>query len=125
MERWHHLNWGAVKIFRIAWPYLDDRTKQQARNEISRMLRWCLTLSLQPDGSFQVSDLDEVHSDAYRYGIWFFGETGYFRRADRFWTGRDFPESGAVRARIAAKLNSIGLSDSGRKEAYETLQVAQ
>jgi hypothetical protein len=48
-----HLNWDAVKIFRIGWPYLDDVTKQQARNEISRMLQWCLTQSLQPDGFLQ------------------------------------------------------------------------
>jgi hypothetical protein len=121
----NHLNWDAVKILRIAWQYLDDATKQQARSEISRMLEWCLSQSLQPDGSFKVSDLDETPSDAYRYGIWFLQETGYFRPADRFWTKRDFPESRAVRARIAAKLNSIGLSDPGLREAYETLQTAQ
>ncbi len=121
----NHLNWDAVKIFRIAWPYLDDARKQQARNEISRMLQWCLTQSLQPDGSFRVSDLDETPSDAYRYGIWFLQETGYFRPTDRFWTNQDFPESEAVRARIAAKLSSIGLSDPGLKEAYKTLQTTQ
>jgi hypothetical protein len=121
----NHLNWDAVKLFRIAWPHLDDSTKQQARNEISRMLQWCLTQSLQSDGSFKVSDLDDTPGDAYRYGVWFLEETGYFRPSDRFWTDRDFPESRAVRARIAAKLNSIGLSDSGLREAYDTLQAAQ
>lgn len=121
----NHLNWDAVKIFRMAWPYLDDATKQQARNEISRMLQWCLTRSLQPDGSFKVSDLDETPGDAYRYGVWFLEDTGYFRRADRFWTNQDFPNSRAVHARIAAKLNSIGLSDSGLREAYQTLQTEQ
>lgn len=121
----NHLNWDAVKIFRTAWPHLDEPTKQRARDEISRMLQWCLRESLRSDGSFKVSDLDETPGDAYRYGVWFLEETGYFRPSDRFWTDRDFPESGAVRARIAAKLSSIGLSDSGLREAYETLQATQ
>jgi hypothetical protein len=120
----NHLNWDAVKIFRTAWPYFDDATKHQARNEISGMLHWCLTQSLQPDGSFKVSDLDETPSDAYRYGIWFLEETGYFRPTDRFWTNRNFPEAIAVRARIMGKLSSIGLSDPGLREAYETLRAA-
>jgi hypothetical protein len=121
----NHLNWDAVKIFRIAWPDLNDATKQQARNEISRMLQWCLTQSLQSDGSFKVSDLDETPGDAYRYGVWFLEETGYFQPADRFWTNGSFPEASAVRARIMDKLSSIGLSDPGLREAYETLQTAR
>jgi hypothetical protein len=121
----NHLNWDAVKIFRTAWPYLDDATKHQAANEISRMLQWCLTQSLQSDGSFKLSELDETPGDAYRYGVWFLEETGYFRPEGRFWTNRRFPEAGAVRARIMDKLSSIGLSDPGLREAYDTLQMAQ
>ena len=45
----NHLNWDAVKIFRSAWPNLDDATRERARGEISRMLKWCLTKSYQPD----------------------------------------------------------------------------
>ena len=99
------LNWNAVKIFRIAWPHLDDATKEQARNEISRMLQWYLTHSLQSDGSFKVSDIDETPGDDYRYGVWFLEETGYFRPSDRFWTDQDFPESGPFARVLPAKLN--------------------
>lgn len=118
----NHLNWDAVKIFRLAWPTLDESTRQQARAEIARMLDWCLTQSLQPDGSFKVSDLDETVGDAFSYGVSFLRETGYFRREDRFWTDQDFPQSGTVRDRIEAKLKSIGLSDPGIKGAYDDLQ---
>jgi hypothetical protein len=118
----NHLNWDAVKIFRLAWPTLDEPTRQQARAEIARMLDWCLTQSLQPDGSFKVSDLDDTVGDAYSYGVSFLRETGYFRREDRFWTDQDFPQSGSVRDRIEAKLKSIGLSDPGIKGAYDDLQ---
>ena len=76
----------------------------------------------QPDGSFKVSDLDDTVGDAYSYAVSFLRETGYFRREDRFWTGQEFPEANAVRDRIAARLQSIGLSDPGLKDAYDQLQ---
>lgn len=120
----NHLNWDAVKIFRYAWPYLDDPPRQQVRAEISRMLDWCLTKSLQPDGSFKVSDLDDTVGDAYAYGVYFLRDAGYFRSEDRFWTDQDFPDSAAVRDRIEAKLQSIGTYDSGLKDAYDTLRSA-
>lgn len=119
----NHLNWDAVKIFRSAWPSLDDATRQRVRGEISRMLEWCLTKSYQPDGSFKVSDLDDTQGDAFRYGIWFLQEAGYFQRKDRFWTDQDFPDSKAVHDQIEAKLRSIGLNDPALKEAYETLNA--
>lgn len=119
----NHLNWDAVKIFRSAWPTLDEASRQQIRGQISKMLDWCLTKSYQPDGSFKVSDLDDTQGDAYRYGIWFLQEAGYFQRKDRFWTDRDFPDSKAVQERIEAKLKSIGLNDPALKEAYDTLHA--
>lgn len=111
----NHLNWDVVKIFRYAWPTLDEATRQQVRAEISKMLHWSLTQSYQPDGSFKVSDLDDTVRDADRYGVDFLRETGYFRREDRFWTDQDFPGADAVRARIEAKLKSVGISDPGLK----------
>jgi hypothetical protein len=118
-----HLNWDVVKIFREAWPALDEPTRQQARAEMSRMLTWCLAHSYQPDGSFKVSDLDDTPGDAYRYGVDFLAELGYFQRKDRFWTDQEFPESRAVHDRIEAKLRSMGTSDPGLKEAYDKLQA--
>jgi hypothetical protein len=117
-----HLNWDVVKIFREAWPDLDEPMRQQARAEMSRMLTWCLAHSYQPDGSFKVSDLDDTPGDAYRYGVDFLAELGYFQSKDRFWTGQQFPESKAVHDRIEAKLKLTGLNDPGMKEAYDTLQ---
>jgi hypothetical protein len=117
----NHLNWDAVKIFRYAWPYLDTATREKVRIEISSMLNWCLTKSYQPDGSFKISDLDDTMDDAYRYGVAFLGETGYFQSKNRFWTDQNFPEAKAVHDHIEAKLMSIGLKSSGFKDAYETL----
>jgi hypothetical protein len=121
----NHLNMDVVKIFRMTWPVLDESTRQQARAEISRMLDWCLTQSLQPDGSFKVSELDDTTGDAYSYGVSFLTEAGYFRREDRFWTDQDFPDSQAIRERIEAKLKSTGLNDPNMRDAYDQLQAVK
>jgi hypothetical protein len=102
---------------------LDEASRQQIRGEISRMLDWCLTKSYQPDGSFKVSDLDDTQGDAYRYGVWFLPEAGYFQRKDRFWTDQDFPDSKAVQEHIEAKLKSIGPNDPALKVAFDTLRA--
>ncbi len=117
----NHLNWDMVIVFRYAWPTLDEPTRTQVRAEISRMLDWCLKNSLQPDGSFKVSDLDDTVGDAYYYGVSFLHDSGFFSPQDRFWTSQDFPQSDAIRERMQAKLKSIGLSDGKIREAYETL----
>jgi hypothetical protein len=118
----NHLNWDLVIVFRYAWPTLDEQTRAQVRVEIGHMLDWCLTESFQPDGSFKVSDLDDTVGDASEYGVWFLTDAGYFDPAKRFWTGKNYPEAEAVRARIAAKLKSTGLNDPGLRTAYTSLE---
>lgn len=117
----NHLNWDAVKIFRYAWPFLDSATRDKVRVEIFRMLHWCLTKSYQPDGSFKISDLDDTMGDAYRYGVAFLSEAGYFQSKNRFWTSENFPEANSVQQKIKTKILSIGLNESGLNDAYQTL----
>jgi hypothetical protein len=118
----NHLNWDMVKVFREAWPSLDEPTRAKARASIAKMLSWCLANSLQPDGSFKVSELDDTVGDAYSYGVSFLRETGYFSRQERFWTNGDFPAAAGVRARIEGRIKSIGLNDPGVRDAWETLE---
>lgn len=89
------------------------------------MLTWCLTESLQSDGSFKVSGLDDTTSDAQWYGVWFLDEVGYFNTKKRYWTEQDFANAQTVRARIAAKLKATGLNDPGLKSAYDMLKTAE
>lgn len=118
----NHLNWDAVKILRLAWPSLDEPTRVQARAAISRMLNWCLKQSYRPDGSFKTSELDDTVGDAFQYGVNFLREVGYFNPQKRFWTDQKFNGANAVRDKIAAKLQQIGLNDPGLKSAFAALQ---
>jgi hypothetical protein len=118
----NHLNWDVVKILKAAWPSLDADTRSRASAEIGRLLDWCLKYSLQPDGSFKVSELDDTLGDAYFYGVSFLTDTGYFDKAKRFWTDRDFVDAEATRGRIQSRIESIGLADPNLKEAYKLLR---
>jgi hypothetical protein len=117
----NHLNWDLVIIFRYAWPSLDESTRAQVRAEIQRMLDWCLSQSLQTDGSFKTSEIDDTLGDAQMYGAWFLRDSGYFDPARCFWAGKSFPDSAAVRGRIKARLESTGLGDPSLKEAYDAV----
>jgi hypothetical protein len=85
------------------------------------MLNWCLSNSYQPDGSFKVSELDDTLGDAWFYGVSFLVDAGYFSSEKRFWTNQQFPNSKLVHDRIAARLRSTGLTDSGMKDAWDAL----
>jgi len=107
----NHLNWDAVKIYRTAWPTLDAATRDRVRDEISRMLDWCLANSLQPDGSFKTSAMDDTLVDACTYGDCFLNEIGFYDSKNRFWTDRNFPDAEVIHERIKAKLKTLGHGD--------------
>ncbi|MHB8417706.1 MAG: hypothetical protein ACYDCL_06500 [Myxococcales bacterium] len=62
--------------------------------------------------------------DAYFYGVSFLRDTGYFDRAQRFWTNQPFPDFESVRRRIESRIRAMGTHDPGVKSAYEALAPA-
>jgi len=117
----NHLNWDLVKVFRYAWPELDEATRTRVQDEIQRMLDWCLSQSLQADGSFKTSEIDDTLGDAQMYGALFLRDAGYFDPAQRFWTTKSFSDAEAVSGRIKARLEAMGLGDPSLKEAYDAV----
>lgn len=121
----NHLNWDAVVIFRYAWPHLDEETRAAARAEISKMLKWSLAQSYQPDGSFKTSAIDDTFGDAMEFGVRFLCETGFFNPKDRFWTDQDFPEAKAIHTQLKARIESVGHDTPELKRAYRKLVSAE
>jgi hypothetical protein len=104
---------------------LDEPTRARVRDEIQRMLDWCLSQSLQADGSFKTSEIDDTLGDAQMYGAWFLRDAGYFDSAQRFWTGKSFPDAEAVRGRIKARQEAMGLGDPSLKQAYDAVTTGR
>jgi hypothetical protein len=117
----NHLNWDLVTVYRYAWPSLDQHTRMRVRDQIQQMLDWCTSQSLQADGSFKTSEIDDTLGDAQMYGALFLHDAGYFDPTKRFWTSEGFPNSEAIRARIRARLEATGLSDPSLHQAYEAV----
>jgi hypothetical protein len=67
--------------------------------QIQKMLDWCLTQSLQADGTFAQGGDDSIEQNMY-FGVAFLSRIGFFDRHRRFWTNRDFLEAPEVRQRI-------------------------
>ncbi len=111
-EFWNHNNMDVVTLFRYGWPTATSAQREQMRKAIRRMLTWCLTKSLQPDGSFAVNIADGSVEDAEYYGTAFLARIGYFNPALRFWTDETFPDSADVKRRIEAFVQKHQNSDS-------------
>jgi hypothetical protein len=101
-EYWNHNNMDVVTLFKYGWPGVNDQQRNEMSNEIDKMLNWCLTVSLQPDGSFKAIPEDSSIEEAQYYGISFLARIGYFDKSKRFWTNKDFPEAETLKEKLIA-----------------------
>jgi hypothetical protein len=99
----NHNNMDATVLFGFGWNSATEAQRKRMASEIDRMLNWCLTESLQPDGSFRIVGYgDDSVEEANYFGITFLTRIGFFDKDRRFWTSRDFPQSAGVRQRLLA-----------------------
>jgi hypothetical protein len=120
----NHHNMDVVTLLRFGWPYLDDAQKKAVSVEIGKMVKWCATESLQPDGSFGQQQ-DSIEENTY-FGVEFLDRIGYFDKSRRFWTSEEFPEAAAARLKIIAyiqKHESTGGTGGGYyRDALDALK---
>jgi hypothetical protein len=95
-----HNNMDVAVLFRFGWNAANSIQKKVMAEQLQRMLNWCLTQSLQKDGSFAEGGDDSLEENTY-FGVAFLSRIGFFDSSRRFWTSQDFPQSGEVRERIA------------------------
>jgi hypothetical protein len=99
---WNHNNMDVVTLFQYGWASASDQQRKTMQAEIEKMMHWCLTESLQPDGSFKPNLADGSLEESMEYGVSFLARIGFFDKSKRFWTNQDFPQAEEVRARILA-----------------------
>jgi hypothetical protein len=99
-NNWNHNNMDVVTIFQYGWSSASDQQRKTMQAEIEKMLHWCLTDSLQPDGSFKSILPDGSLEESMEYGVSFLARIGFFDKSKRFWTSQDFPQAEEVRNRI-------------------------
>ena len=97
----NHHNMDVAELFRLAWPYTTPKLRNAMRTELKKMLRWCVTQSLQRDGSFIKTEFENDSVEEYTYfGASFLSRVGYFDKRKRFWTDEEFPDADNHKAAI-------------------------
>lgn len=120
----NHNNMDVIVLMGAAWKAMTPEQQKRTHDEISSMLHWCLTESLQPDGSFKgAGDADSIEEDEH-FGANFLARIGYFNKARRFWTDQDFPEAEANRKRIVGFIESH-MSTGAAGGAYYTSSLQE
>lgn len=119
-ERWNHNNMDIVTLFKDGWQDATDAQRKAMAAEIDKMLHWCVTESLQPDGSFKPMIPDGSIEEGEDYGVAFLARTGFFDKSKRFWTDRDFPEAREVRERLIAYIQKHQLSGGEGGDQYKS-----
>ncbi len=98
-----HNNMDVAVLFRFGWSTASDSQRQAMAEQIQKMLDWCLTQSLQADGTFAQGGDNSIEENLY-FGVAFLSRIGFFDRQRRFWTNRDFPEAPEIRQRIIGSI---------------------
>jgi hypothetical protein len=118
-----HHNYDVVTLFHYGWLYMTPEQKAQAKIEIRKMLDFCLTQSLRPDGSFHLNDEGTI-GESFEFPCLFLYEIGYFHKENRYWTSEEFPQAREVARRIAAKIKALKLDDPETQVARMIVESA-
>src|SRR5215831_1620456 len=88
------------------------------------MMDFCLSETMNPDGSFKMMDEDTVGS-SFLFPISLLNELGYFRPSLRFWTWDSFPNAMEVADRVQNRIKAMGLTDTESAKVLRRFEEAR
>lgn len=101
---------------RYGWKSMSTQHQTEAKAQIRKMLDFCLTQSLLPDGSFNLNDEGTI-GESFEFPCLFLEEIGFFNKENRFWTQESFPQAHEIAKRISRKITALKLDDLETKVA--------
>jgi hypothetical protein len=120
----NHHNYDVVRLFRVGWPQMNETQHELARAEMRQMMEFCLSETMNPDGSFKLMDEDTVGS-SFLFPISLLNELGYFRPSLRFWTWESFPDTMKVADRVQSRIRDMGLTDTESAKVLRRFEEAR
>jgi hypothetical protein len=120
----NHNNYDVAILFQLGWPQMSAEQRQRCALELARLLDWCLTTAVSPEGEITSRATGESLPESYYFAIAFLDAVGFFDRTNRFWTGRDFPGASALQARLEERLSVLPQGDPMVRMAQERLRRA-
>jgi hypothetical protein len=122
-QYWNHNNMDVVALFKVGWPHANAAQRKAMAAEIDKMLHWCVTELLQPDGTFKPNIADGSIEEGEYYAASFLARIGFFDKSKRFWTDREFPEADAIRQTIIAYVLAHRNTGGSGGGYYESILV--
>jgi hypothetical protein len=107
----NHNNYDVAVLVQLGWRHMHADQRRRAEAELTRLIEWCLTAAIAPNGEIIARAIAESLPESYYFTIAFLDTVGYFDRAKRFWTERDFPEAPVLRARLDDRLSTLPQGD--------------
>jgi len=118
-----HNNYDVATLFQLGWPAMREDQRQRARAELERLLSWCLTTAIAPDGTVVARAKSESLAESYYFTIAFLDTVGYFDPAKRFWTDHEFQEASTLKARLERRVRQLHQSDPMARMALDRLSL--
>jgi hypothetical protein len=107
----NHNNYDVATLFQLGWRQMRADQRPRACAELDRLLEWCLTTAISPDGRIRARAKSETVAEGYYFTVAFLDTVGYFDPAKRFWADRTFPEAAPLRARIERHVSELHQGD--------------
>ena len=117
----NHNNYDVAVLLQLGWPHMRPDQGRRAEEELTRLLHWCLSCAIGPEGEIVARAVAESVPESYYFTIAFLDTVGYLNPAKRFWTELDFPEATAVRERLKERLLMLPRGDPMVRMATERL----
>ncbi len=118
----NHNNYDVAVLFRLGWDKIGPEEQFRAARELDRLVDWCRTCAIAADGRVVLRASGESVPESYYFTAAFLNSVGYFDKAKRFWTDRDFPEAAAIRARIEDQILRLNQADPMARMALGRLR---
>jgi hypothetical protein len=107
----NHNNYDVAVLLQFGWPHMHADQRRRAREELARLVDWCLSMAISPVGEVVARAVGESLPESYYFTIAFLDTVGYFDPPRRFWTELDFPEAPAVQEQLHYRLLTLPQSD--------------
>jgi hypothetical protein len=117
----NHNNYDVAVLLQFGWPHMRPDQRRRAEQELTRLLDWCLTTAISPNGEIVARAAGESLPESYYFTTAFLDTVGYFDRAKRFWTEMEFPNAPPLRAHFEDRLLMLPEGDPMTRMAHARL----
>jgi len=120
----NHNNYDVVTLFQLGWREMRADQRRRAKGEIDRLLDWCITTAIAPDGRVLMRAKSESLPESYYFAVAFLDVIGYFDPAKRFWTDLSFPDAAVLRNRLERQIGLLNQIDPMARMALARLSAS-